>query len=140
MKALMLGILVLVVGCVGENYAGSTCAVEWRETQINITESFQKEALCGGLDARECGCNTDAPFGGVRSVKEWTCKDKRILEEYLPGAGLFIVREVIYPLTLENNKGLPSRVVGDPVLEACYASKIDYTGCSLTDVRLYCVK
>jgi hypothetical protein len=62
------------------------------------------------------------------------------LEESLPGAGIFIVREVVYPFTLESNKGLPLKVAGDPELEACHDAKVNYTGCTLTDVRTYCVK
>jgi len=105
-----------------------------------LAKSFEKDVLCPGLDTQACGCNTNAAFGGVRSVKEWTCPDKRILEESLPGAGIFIMREVVYPFTLESNKGLPLKVVGDIELASCYDAKVNYTGCTLTDVRLYCVK
>ena len=143
MKALMklLTVVMVLGGCVrGGTTTDSTCAATWRETQQNITEHFAGEVLCSGISIKECECNVDAPFGGARSIKEWTCSNKRILEEYLPGAGIFIVREVVYPFTLESNKGLPLKVTGDAELEACYASKVNYAGCTLTDVRLYCVK
>jgi hypothetical protein len=137
-------VLILILSGCDQNTPSNQkpCASEWDALQINLAKSFEKDVLCPGLDTQTCGCNTNAVvgLGGVRSIKEWTCPDKRILEESLPGAGIFIVREVVYPLTFDNNKGLPSKVVGDIELASCYDAKVNYTGCTLTDVRLYCVK
>ena len=141
MKYPLYVLILILSGCDQNTHSNQKpCASEWDTLQINLAKSFEKDVLCPGLDAQACGCNTTSTFGGIRSIKEWTCPDKRILEESLPGAGIFIVREVVYPLTFDNNKGLPSKVVGDIELASCYDAKVNCTGCTLTDVRLYCVK
>ena len=133
MKALLF-VLLALVGCDSTNSTQPPCLAAWDEVHKNLI-NVQSDAACTNIQQT---CHCDPTATSTRVSKEYFCGNDRVLVDYYPGLNLEIQTRVVYPLTLDSNKGVPSYVKGDPLLEACFQQRIDISKCTQGSTLTWC--
>jgi hypothetical protein len=134
-KLMLLHILAMLSGCdVQSSVEIGPCITAWDDAHMSLV-SNQSDKKCTAT-LQQCGCDPSSIT--TRINKEYFCGGDRLLVDYYPGISVEVQTLIKYPLTLENNKGFPTYVKGDPLLERCFSNKIYIRTCTEGQTTVWC--